>query len=134
MKRTATVRFRRIFDGKVAFAVVSISAEKARKNSVKGSPGGDSGWPGATPSKAWVRASLSGARSALTFLADHDLLGSHWQVQVDEIGGTVSDTSPDAVECASALATWEALAGDTAAPKVRRNGRFYLEFPRIAHR
>jgi hypothetical protein len=81
-----------------------------------------------------VRASLSGARSVVKFLADHDLLNSRWQVRIEEIGGTISDTSPDAVECASGLATWQALAGEIEAPKVRRNGRFYLEFPPVSAR
>ena len=99
-----------------------------------GTPKGDAGWPGAMPSKAWVRASLAGARSVVRFLADHGLLSGHWQVCVEEIGGTISDTSPDAIECASGLATWEALSGGMTPPKVRRNGRFYLEFPPVSGR
>lgn len=114
----------------MAFASVSISAAPARATSVKAASGGRGGGQ----SKAWVRASLSGARAVLKYLAQHDLLNSRWQIRVDEIGGSISDTSPDAIECASGLATWQALAGEIAAPKVRRNGRFYLEFPPISGR
>jgi len=73
----------------------------------------------------WVRAALNGARDAFGApeIAEK---GTGWSVVVEQIDGTVADTTEDTIECAAAIAVYAAILPESPCPEVIFEDRWTL--------
>ncbi len=84
---------------------------------------------GYPPADDWVRAATRGAEQALSELGRSRPGRRPLAVTLTRILGTVSDTRPVAVQCATGLAVWRAAAGDGSEPDIRYGRNLHLTFP-----
>ena len=122
-------RLLKCVSGKTSFAEIDLRLQPSNRNTVvvSESTGADSTLLVAP--KNWIAAAERGARSALTHMAKHDLLKEGWEVRIQQIIGSVSDTTPDAVACATGMAIWIGLLNDCARPEITATRPMRLKWP-----
>jgi hypothetical protein len=127
----AKYRLLKCVSGRTFFAKIELRLEPSDTNRVMAStqPGADS-TPLVAP-KNWIAAAERGARSALTHMARHNLIKGGWDVRIQQIIGSVSDTTPDAIACAAGMAIWIGLLSNCARPEVTATTPLRLKWPSV---
>jgi len=125
--RTGHYRLREVHNGKVAFAEVRLRLEPSQKSGFTVNKSSESSSATNIPI-AWSRAALRGAKGAMSFIHKHGLVDGSWQVLVENVIGSISDTTSDAVECASGMALWSGLIPQHKLPEIDANGRLRVKW------
>jgi hypothetical protein len=113
-----TYRLLRTVGGKTAFAEVTVRMCPGSVNVVHCSEKIAQTASVLAPPRAWLNAAVRGARSTLAYLSKHRLVEGAWEVWVEQVVGSVSDTTPESVTRAAVTAVWTGLLEGCAAPEI----------------